>query len=135
MNKNPRGLIAARVFDQTGGAPFTMRTPKQRAQKATDGFFAEFAVPATYTPPGGSSAGCAVIKSSQDRMIGGGFSGQPMLQGTVIEVRVAEVATVAADGVFALLDSDGIATGESYTVTGDPKIEDVERLVWTCTVR
>lgn len=105
-----------------------MVSPVGISSLAVDASFAQFGWSATYAPPTGSAALCTVIKDQRD-LDAPGFLGRPTLQGNVIEVRKSEVAAPVKGGVFVILD-----TTQSLVIQDDPKCEDPDRLVWTCTV-
>jgi len=105
-----------------------MAEPEDTETLAVDAVFAAFGKAATYTPPGGGAAtACTVIKDARDREPSG-FSGRPILQGTVIEVRKSEIAAPAKGGAF-------VVGAENLVIKSDPEAEDPDRLVWTCTVK
>lgn len=94
---------------------------------AIDPVFRLFGKTGTYRPPGGGPAvPCTLILDKRDREMQA--IGQPMMQGTVIEVRAAEVAAPTNAGTFVIGSS-------TYTIDGDPITDDPDRLVWVCTVR
>jgi hypothetical protein len=98
-------------------------------QIAVDASFAVWGKAATYVPPGGGvPTPCTVIRNVRDREMTG-LSGRPIMQGTVIEVRKAEIGAPARGGVFTFADD-----GAAFAIISDPQAQDPERLVWTCTV-
>jgi hypothetical protein len=87
----------------------------------------EFGLAATYTPPGGGAAiPCIVLRDAQDRQASGTL-GRPIMRGTMISVRKAEIAAPAKGGTF-------VVDGESLVIQGDPETDDADRLIWVCTV-
>lgn len=97
------------------------------AGDVVDGAYEVFGAAATYTAPGsGIPLPCTVIAKSADRMVSFG-DGRPFAEGTVIEVRAAEIAAPAKGGTFTVGAS-------SFAVLGDPELLDDLRLVWTCRV-
>lgn len=84
----------------------------------------EFASAADYFPPGGgASTPCTV-------MIGGKgefneFAGKPPMQGTMVLVRLGEIAAPAAGGRF-------VTSGKTYHIVGKPVLEEPERTIWIC---
>lgn len=90
----------------------------------------EFAEAAQYSPPGGGGpASCLVIV---DRGQGRRpfDAGKRDIEGSErkLWVRAAEVATVVRGGGFALLDPDGVPTGEAYTVADMPQLDQLGAL-------
>ena len=99
-------------------------------QLAVDQVFALYGAEASYMPPGGGTAiDCAVIRNQADRDLAGGLTGfsRPIVAGVTIEVRASEIAQPQRAGVF-------VIAGQNYQISEDPKTEDPDRLVWTCTV-
>lgn len=108
------------------------------ATVAVDATYRAFGKAASYTPPGGSAVSPITVIQDQRDLDLSGFSGRPMMQGDVIEVRKSEVAAPVAGGVFVpgvLVSGVFVPGATSYTIVGDPKSEDPDRLVWTCVVR
>jgi hypothetical protein len=98
-------------------------------QIAVDASFAVWGKAATYVPPGGGvPTPCTVIRNVRDREMTG-FSGRPIMRGTIIEVRKSEVGAPARGGVFTFAED-----GTAFAIISDPEAQDPERLVWTCTV-
>ncbi|MCT2398524.1 hypothetical protein [Novosphingobium mangrovi (ex Huang et al. 2023)] len=98
----------------------------------------EFAESALYTAPGGGSAvTCTPIvdrgqgREMFDRGRGRQFDrGEPVATGSERHLWVRKTANgnggladVVRDGVFAMLDADGVATGEVFRVAGLPKLD------------
>lgn len=106
------------------------------AAAAVNTAFAEFSVPANYTPPGGSASLVRIILKSQDRQVSFGEA-RPFAEGNIVEVRASEVASPVKGGTFTPGSySDGTFTpgATTFTIVGDPETQDELRLVWTCRV-
>ncbi len=90
----------------------------------------EFAEPASYTPPGGGAAiPCSVIvdrgQGRQDFRAG---RSDIVTSERKLWVRSAEIAALARGGTFAMLDEEGLPTGEAFTVAGEPKLDHLAAL-------
>ena len=96
------------------------------ASDAVDGAFETFGAAGIYTAPAGTPLPCTVIAKSADHIVPFG-EGRPFAEGTVIEVRISEVAAPIKGGTFMVGTS-------SFIVIGDPEQLDDLRLVWTCRV-
>lgn len=90
----------------------------------------EFAEAASYRPPGlGDPVICSVILDrgqGRSRFERGDHSATT--SNRKLWVRAAEIAALARDGVFTMLDADGAPTGEIYTVAGLPELDHTGRL-------
>jgi hypothetical protein len=90
----------------------------------------EFALAASYTPPGGGAAvACAILFDQADQEIGFG-DGRPVTSGKTVTVAADQVAAPARGGIFTIT-----ATGEALKVLDDPTTADPDRKIWICTVR
>jgi len=91
---------------------------------AIDTLFADanLAIDATYTPVAGAPVGVRVIKTIEDDPMDV-FAGRQVVKKIKADIRVSEVATVAA-GASLLI---GVTT---YKVT-NPQIKDGDQLVWS----
>lgn len=90
----------------------------------------EFAEPASYTPPGGgASLPCSVIvdrgQGREDYRAG---RSEIVTSERKLWAQLAEIAVLARDGTFAMLDASGVPTGEAFKVAGDPKLDHLAAL-------
>ncbi len=98
------------------------------ALRSLDAIFAGLGTPATYAGPDAAPAvACRVLVKTPDQW---GDGRGPVIthfarRTSFVEVRVAELAAVAAGGRFIIL-------GETYRVDEPPTKQDGLRLVWTC---
>lgn len=105
-----------------------MSSPDGLAALAVDPVFAVFGRAARYWSPNLiSEIDCIVIKVEPDVVLAGPANTRALGRSIIFEVRRSEVAQPARGGIFKL-DAD------DYQVVSDPKSEDSERLVWSCTV-
>lgn len=88
----------------------------------------EFAQAATYTPSGGSAVDCDVLINRADRDLGGAFDTRTITEGITISARKAQIVAPEEGGIFAV-------GAESFKIVGSPRLDDADRLIWTCTVR
>lgn len=85
----------------------------------------EFAEPASYQPDGGGdSQPCSVIVDrGQGRRPYKAGETRISTSERMLSVQKSELAVVARDGIFTMLDEEGAATGEVFTVAGRPKLD------------
>lgn len=91
----------------------------------------EFAERAEYTGPGGGAAiPCTVIvdRGQGRRPMEGGEHRPIATSERQLWAQRSELDTVERGGIFAMLDADGVATGEEYTVAEMPALDHTARL-------
>ncbi len=90
----------------------------------------EFAERAQYTGPGGGAAiGCSVIVDrGQGRSRFRGGDREAVGSERSLWAQRSELATVERGGGFAMLDEDGVATGEEFEVANLPRLDETGHL-------
>lgn len=90
----------------------------------------EFAESAQYTAPaGGDPVDCLVIVDrGQGRQPFRAGEQQASSSERMLWAQKSELATVQRDGLFAMFDAEGEATGEVFKVAGEPKLDQLAAL-------
>ncbi len=96
-------------------------------QTAVDAVFQALGVDATYLPQGGGSATIRVLPRRGDSLLDLGET-QIALDSLFFEVRVSELTGPQEDD---LIEIDG----QNYLIQAEPRIEDVDGLVWILDTR
>lgn len=96
-------------------------------QTAVDAAFQAFGVDATYAPQVGDPVAIRVLPRRGDSLLDLGET-QVVLDSLFFEARVAELAMPQEDD---LLQVDG----QDYLIQAEPRIEDVDGLVWILDTR
>jgi hypothetical protein len=98
------------------------------ARRAIDAVFEHLGVAATYAPPGGgATTACTILLDRREPEAQQG-EGRPQAGIVTIEVRRAEIASPAKNGVFAV-------GATNYTVLDRPIAGDPDGLIWTMWAR
>lgn len=109
-----------------------MTAARVHAQRTVDATYRVYGMPATYTPPGGSSLLCTIIIDLRDAGARPD-DGRPLAGQIGIEVRTAEVASPARRAVFVpgeIVNGSFVPGAKTYTVVNRPMLDDEEGLVW-----
>lgn len=96
-------------------------------QTAVDAAFQAFGVDATYLPQGGDPVTIRVLPRRGDSLLDLGET-QIALDSLFFEVRVAELASPQEDDLIDI-------NGQNYLIQAEPRIEDVDGLVWVLDTR
>jgi hypothetical protein len=100
-------------------------------------FFAadEFALTASYTPPGGGAAApCTILVDKRDPDAQSG-EGRPQAGIAMIKVRKSEIAGPARNGAFFVAAQDGHPLAATYVVMDRPIADDSAETIWKMWVR
>ncbi len=107
-----------------------MLDPSALAMLAIDATFATFGRAAIYRPAEvGDDIACIVVKAEPDISVMGPATTRAIARSHIFDVRKSEVASPTREGIFRFVGGT-----EDFRVISDPKTEDHERLVWSCTV-
>ena len=96
-------------------------------QAAIDAAFQLFGLDATYTPPAGSAVPIRVLPRRGDSLLDLGET-QITFDSLFFEVKVSELANPVENGILNVNSTD-------YLIQADPRLEDVEGLVWIIDTR